>query len=87
MTLQQERVIMKVSEFATAEINRRPYKYQTRISYLKDLKRLGIWEMDTSEIHSALRRRKVNYYDASPIINQFLRAFEDIGRTEIPTVW
>jgi len=29
MTLQQERVIMKVSEFAAAEIARRPYKYQT----------------------------------------------------------
>ena len=59
MTLQQERVIMKVSEYATAEIARRPYKYQTRISYLKDLKRLGIWDMDTSEIHSAMIRDKV----------------------------
>ena len=50
---------MKVSEFATAVINTRPYKYQTRLTYFKDLKRLGIWDLDVSDINSALIRDKV----------------------------
>jgi integrase len=59
LALPNERVIMKVSEFATQEMAKRPYKYQTRLSYLKDLKRLGIWDLDISEVHSALIRDKV----------------------------
>ena len=47
---------VKVSEYATNVINSRPYKYQTRQTFFKDLKRLGIWELDTSEINSALIR-------------------------------
>lgn len=47
---------MKVSEYATEVINTRPYKYQTRQTYVKDLKRLGIWELDVSAINSALIR-------------------------------
>ena len=47
---------MKVSEYASEVINSRPYKYQTRLTYLKDLKRLGIWDLDVSEINSALIR-------------------------------
>ena len=50
---------MKVSEYASEVINSRPYKYQTRLTYLKDLKRLGIWDLDVSEINSALIRDKV----------------------------
>ncbi len=50
---------MKVSEYASEIINSRPYKYQTRLTYLKDLKRLGIWDLDVSEINSALIRDKV----------------------------
>jgi len=33
---------MKVSHYATEIINSRPFKYQTRLAYFKDLKRLGI---------------------------------------------
>jgi hypothetical protein len=47
---------VKVSEYASEVINSRPYKYQTRLTYLKDLKRLGIWDLDVSEINSALIR-------------------------------
>jgi integrase len=50
---------VKVSEYASEVINSRPYKYQTRLTYLKDLKRLGIWELDISDINSALIRDKV----------------------------
>lgn len=47
---------MLVSEYATQIINSRPYKYQTRLTYLKDLKRLGIWNMHVEDIDSALIR-------------------------------
>jgi integrase len=47
---------VKVSEYATNVINSRPYKYQTRQTYFKDIQRLGIWEFDISEINSALIR-------------------------------
>lgn len=50
---------MKVSEYATNVINTRPYKYETRLTYFKDLKRLGIWNMDVSEVNSALIRNNV----------------------------
>jgi integrase len=50
---------VKVYEYASEVINSRPYKYQTRLTYLKDLKRLGIWDLDISEINSALIRDKV----------------------------
>ena len=47
---------MKVSEYATQVISTRPYKYQTRQTLVRDLKRLGIWDKDLSEITSALIR-------------------------------
>ncbi len=50
---------MKVSEYATNVINSRPYKYETRLTYFKDLKRLGIWDMDVTEVNSALIRNNV----------------------------
>ena len=50
---------MKVSEYATNVINTRPYKYETRITYFKDLKRLGIWDMDVKDVNSALIRNNV----------------------------
>ena len=50
---------VKVSEYASEVINSRPYKYQTRLTYVKDLKRLGIWDLEVSEINSALIRDKV----------------------------
>jgi integrase len=50
---------MKVSQFATQIIESRPYKYQTKSTYYKDLKRLGKWELDVSEINSVLIRNRV----------------------------
>lgn len=50
---------MKESQFATQIIESRPYKYQTKQTYYKDLKRLGIWELDVSEINSVLIRNRV----------------------------
>ena len=47
---------MLVSEYATQIINSRPYKYQTRLTYFKDLKRLGIWDMEVEKVDSALIR-------------------------------
>jgi integrase len=51
--------MMKVSEYATEVINTRPYKYQTRQTYIKDLHRLGIWDLDVIEVNSALIRNIV----------------------------
>lgn len=48
--------MMLVSEYATEVINTRPYKYQTRQTFFKDLKRLGIWDLDVEQINSALIR-------------------------------
>ena len=47
---------MLVSEYATEVINTRPYKYQTRQTFFKDLKRLGIWDLEVEEVNSALIR-------------------------------
>ena len=59
---------MKVSEYATNVINTRPYKYETRLTYFKDLKRLGIWDMDVKDVNSALIRNNVE-----PITTQSTR--------------
>ena len=48
--------MMLVSEYATEVINTRPYKYQTRQTFFKDLKRLGIWDLDVDQVNSALIR-------------------------------
>jgi integrase len=50
---------MLVSQFASQIIESRPYKYQTKQTYYKDLKRLGIWDLDLSEINSVLIRNRV----------------------------
>jgi integrase len=47
---------MLVSEYATEVINTRPYKYQTRQTFFKDLKRLGIWDLEIEQVNSALIR-------------------------------
>ena len=47
---------MLVSEYATEVINTRPYKYQTRQTFFKDLKRLGIWDLEVEKVNSALIR-------------------------------
>jgi integrase len=51
---------MLVSIFLDNVIKSRPYKYSTKQSLIRDVKRLGIMELDTSEITSALIRDKVD---------------------------
>jgi hypothetical protein len=42
---------MLVSEYVMQVIEKRPYKYSTKLTNVADVKRLGIWDMDISEIH------------------------------------
>ena len=53
-------VQMLVSDFLDQVIKSRPYKYSTKQSLIRDIKRLGIADLDTSEITSALIRDKVD---------------------------
>ena len=51
---------MLVSEYATQVIHNRPLKYGTRISYIKAIKSAGIWNLDISELNSAMVLDKVD---------------------------
>lgn len=51
---------MLVNEYLDQVIKSRPYKYSTKQTLIKDIRRMGIWDMDTSEITSALIRDKVD---------------------------
>lgn len=51
---------MKVSEYATSIIEARPYKYQTRQTLYKDLRRLGILDLEIDEVNSVMIRRIVD---------------------------
>ena len=42
--------IMLVSEYSMKVISERQYKYQTRQSYIKDIKAIGIWNMEVSSL-------------------------------------
>ena len=53
-------VQMLVSDYLDQVIKSRPYKYSTKQSIIRDVKRLGIADLDTSEITSALIRDKVD---------------------------
>ena len=53
-------VQMLVSDYLDQVIKSRPYKYSTKQSLIRDIKRLGIADSDTSEITSALIRDKVD---------------------------
>ena len=53
-------VQMLVSDYLDQVIKSRPYKYSTKQSLFRDVKRLGIADLDTSEITSALIRDKVD---------------------------
>jgi integrase len=50
---------MLVSEYATNIINSRPYKYATRVSYIKGIKSLGIWDLPIEELKVSLVMDKV----------------------------
>lgn len=51
---------MLVSIYLDDVIKSRPYKYSTKQSLIRDVNRLGIMDLDTSEITSALIRDKVD---------------------------
>jgi hypothetical protein len=51
---------MLVSDYLDQVIKSRPYKYSTKQSLIRDVKRLVIADLDTSEITSALIRDKVD---------------------------
>ena len=53
-------VQMLVSDYLDQVIKSRPYKYSTKQSLIRDIKRLGIPDLDTSEVTSALIRDKVD---------------------------
>jgi|GEM_PF-6520284 len=53
-------VQMLVSDYLDQVIKSRPYKYSTKQSLIRDIKRLGIADLDTSDVTSALIRDKVD---------------------------
>ena len=53
-------VQMLVSDYLDQVIKSRPYKYSTKQSLIRDIKRLGIADLDTGEITSALIRDTVD---------------------------
>ena len=51
---------MLVHEYLDQVIAARPYKYSTKQTLVKDIKRMGIWDLDISQINSGLIRDKFN---------------------------
>lgn len=78
--------MMLVSEYATEVINTRPYKYQTRQTFFKDLKRLGIWDLDVEQVNSALIRDVVEQLTTQSTRKRlYLTArsiFRDLGKCQ-----
>ena len=57
---------MLVNEYAQKVISERQYKYQTRQSYLKGIKAIGIWDMEVSSLSPQLFYEKL---DSIPNLN------------------
>ncbi|CAN2198898.1 XerC Integrase [Candidatus Nanopelagicaceae bacterium] len=74
---------MLVSDYVTNTINSRPLKYGTKQSYIKGIKSLGIWDLDTSELSSALVFEKTDQmrsHNVKKNIYIMLRSiFKDLG--------
>ena len=74
---------MLVSEYVTNTINSRPLKYGTKQSYIKGIKSLGIWDMDISDLSSALVFEKTDQmrsHNVKKNIYIMLRSvFKDLG--------
>ena len=66
--------------------NSRPYKYQTRLTYFKDLKRLGVWDLDIDKVDSALIRDVVETIKTQSTRKRlFITArsiFKDLGKCQ-----
>ncbi len=50
---------MLVSEYVIKIVESRPYKYSTKQTNIRDIKKLGIWDLDLNVITSGLIRSKV----------------------------
>ena len=90
-------VQMLVSDYLDRVIKSRPYKYSTKQSLIHDVKRLGIMDMDTKEITSALIRDKVDcmpnhnsrrrlYVTARSIFKE-LRVCQDLPKFRIQIIF
>jgi len=51
---------MLVKDYVDQLIQLRPYKYSTRQTLIKDVQRMGIWELDVNDVTSSLIRNKVD---------------------------
>lgn len=51
---------MKVSLYVEQIINSRPYKYSTKQTIVKDVKRMGVWDMEIESISSGLIMDRVD---------------------------
>jgi integrase len=51
---------MLVKDYVDQLVQKRPYKYSTRQTLIKDVQRMGIWELDISDVTSSLIRNKVD---------------------------
>ena len=75
--------MMLVSEYATEVINTRPYKYQTRQTFFKDLKRLGIWDL---EVEQSFGKRFLNHLPSSWALVRRCEIKTGISEIKITTV-
>lgn len=53
---------MLVSEYVTKIVDSRPYKYSTKQTNIRDIKKIGIWDLELEEISSGLIRNKVESF-------------------------
>lgn len=53
---------MLVSEYIIKIIENRPYKYSTKQTNIRDIKKLGIWDLNLDQISSGLIRSKVETF-------------------------
>lgn len=51
---------MLVSQYVDQIIQSRPYKYATKQTLIRDIKKMGIWDLDLEQISSSLIRDKVD---------------------------
>lgn len=53
---------MLVSQYVTKIVDSRPYKYSTKQTNIRDIKKIGIWDLELEEISSGLIRNKVESF-------------------------
>ncbi len=74
---------MLVSEYVTKVVSERQYKYQTKQSYLKGIKSLGIWDMDLSSLSPQFFYEKLDTYtnqNTKKMVSIMCRSiFKDLG--------